>query len=123
MNGFNSWILIATVTLNTVLSHSLLKQALSGIAFPSNLKQVWPFVSSAINSPLIWISLFLQISGYIAWMAIISREKLAIAIAVSGAVFYLTMAGVGWLFFGEHLSTQQMLGLALLSLGVLLMVL
>lgn len=117
------WSLLALCLLavNTVASHALLKHALRSIALPAGGADIARFVAQCASSGPIWGSLLLQVVGYGAWMAVIARERLALAAAVSGVLFYLLMAGVGWLIFHERLSAQQCAGLAMLLLGVMLM--
>ena len=44
----------------------------------------------------------------------------AVAFAISGAFFYLLMAAVTWLLYGERLTLWQWAGIALISTGVLM---
>jgi drug/metabolite transporter (DMT)-like permease len=118
MTEIQSIYLVFAVTINTVLSHACLKQAMLTIKFPKHFAEFGTFASSAIASPWVWSSLTLQVLGYIAWMAVISRERLAVAVALSGATFYLISGAVGWLVFSERLTPIQMLGLILISIGV-----
>jgi len=121
----HSWslALIVIVTLNTVLSQACLKQAMSGVRLPAGLSAAGALTSLVAGSPLIWLAATLQVIGFGLWMVIVSREKLAVAVAVSGAMFYLLMATLGWILFSERLSMLQGLGLALISLGVMLVAL
>ncbi|WP_374587640.1 hypothetical protein [Ideonella dechloratans] len=121
MKNTFSLILIAVVTLNTVLSHALLKSALKSISFPQRLGDWSTFLGQCLVSPLVWGSLTLQVFGYVCWMAVLSREKLAVAVALSGAAFYGITSLVGWLVFGERLGYPQVFGVFLISLGVLLL--
>jgi undecaprenyl phosphate-alpha-L-ara4N flippase subunit ArnE len=61
--------------------------------------------------------------GYALWVAVVSRERLAVATAVSGSFFYILMAVLGWLLFNERLSYPQIVGLTLITAGVSLMAL
>jgi drug/metabolite transporter (DMT)-like permease len=123
MRHANSLYLIILITANTVLSHSLLKAAMSSISFPSGWSGAREFILQCASSSLVWTSLTLQVVGYVCWMAVISRERLAVAVAVSGAMFYLVMGMVGWLVFDERLNNYQLVGLTLVSSGVFFMVL
>lgn len=99
----------------------MLKHGLRNFKFPSSTAEIPAFLLFSIQTPQIWISLTLQITGYIAWMYILSREPLAEAVALSGAFFYLITAAVGWLVFDEQLSPLQLAGLIMLSAGIWLM--
>jgi drug/metabolite transporter (DMT)-like permease len=121
----NSWslALITLFTLVTTLSQVCLKHALSGIKLPFGFSTAGALTSLVAGSPLIWLAVTLQVIGLGLWMLIVSREKIAVAVAVSGAMFYLLMATLGWILFSERLSMLQGLGLALISTGVILVAL
>jgi multidrug transporter EmrE-like cation transporter len=52
-------------------------------------------------------------------MVIVTREKLGIAVALTGASFYILMAFAAWYFYDEKLTLVQSLGIALIILGVI----
>ena len=58
--------------------------------------------------------------GFVVWVVVVSRVKLGVAFAISGAFFYLLMAAVTWLLYGERLTLWQWAGIALISTGVLM---
>jgi drug/metabolite transporter (DMT)-like permease len=121
----NSWslALITLFTFNTALSQVCLKHALNGNKLPVGFSTPGAIASLVAGSPLIWLAVTLQVIGLGLWMVIVSREKIAVAVAVSGAMFYLLMAALGWILFSERLSMLQGLGLALISTGVILVAL
>ena len=49
----------------------------------------------------------------VVWVVVVSRVKLGVAFAISGAFFYLLMAAVTWLLYGERLTLWQWAGIAL----------
>lgn len=123
MTSTSSALLIFVVTVNTAASHVLLKRGVSGVTLPTHAAEVTKFISHCLSSPYVWGSLLLQVVGYAIWVAVISRERLAVATAVSGSFFYILMAVLGWSLFNERLSYPQIAGLALITAGVSLMVL
>ena len=58
--------------------------------------------------------------GFIVWVVVVSRVKLGVAFAISGGTFYLLLAALTWLLYGERLTLGQWAGLALISSGVLM---
>lgn len=113
------YLLILMTTLFTIAGQLILKRAVTGL---KPLLQAGPieFLFGAATSPLVIAALSLQVLGYVAWLFVLSREKLSVAFALSGSSFYLLMAFASWYFFGERLSAGQWLGLLLISVGVIL---
>lgn len=115
----NVYLLVLVTTLCTIGGQLILKRAMVTLR-PLQAQGNLDFLFGAALSPLVWMALALQVLGYVAWMFVISREKLSVAFALSGSTFYLLMAAASWLFYGERLVPLQWLGLALISLGVVL---
>ncbi len=113
------YLLVLVTTLCTIGGQLILKRAMVTLR-PLQSQGIIEFLIGAAVSPLVWAALVLQILGYVAWMFVISREKLSVAFALSGSTFYLLMALASWYFFHERLGTAQWLGLALISVGVVL---
>lgn len=113
------YLLVLITTLCTIGGQLILKRAITGL---KPLLQQGPleFLLGAAVSPLVIAALALQVLGYVAWMFVLSKEKLSVAFAMSGSSFYLLMALASWYFFGERLSAGQWLGLLLISAGVVL---
>lgn len=112
-------LLIVIVTIDTVGSQMLLKRALQQIGSPATLSAFPAFLLSAAQSPWVYASLVLQIVGYVMWLVVISKEKLGIAVAISGAVFYVLVASAAWILYDERLATIQWVGLGLITAGVI----
>ena len=111
--------LVMVTTLCTIAGQLVLKRAMVGLR-PSLAQGPVDFLLGAALSPLVYCALALQVVGYVAWMFVISREKLAVAFAISGSSFYLLMAVASWYFFHERLGITQWTGLALISAGVIM---
>jgi drug/metabolite transporter (DMT)-like permease len=110
--------LFAAFTVNAVLSQLVLRRALNTLGSPSSLSALPRFIGSAALSPWIYVSVSLQVLGYVMWMLIVSREKLGVAAASIGAGFYTLMALSAWLVYGETLSALQWTGILLVTIGV-----
>jgi len=110
--------LIVLVTVNTVISHMLLKRAILDIGSPGTLHALPQFIFAAALSPWVWASLVLQVLGYVGWMVVISHEKLGVATASVGASYYILTAAAAWMVYGEILSGTQWIGIFLITAGV-----
>jgi len=111
-------LLIIVVTLNSVASQLLLKRAVGEIGAPGSLAGLTSFFAAAAVSPIVYASFVLQVVGYAIWMVVIAHEKLGVAVAVLGSGFYVLMALLAWLIFGEELSRLQWTGIVFITLGV-----
>jgi multidrug transporter EmrE-like cation transporter len=54
----------------------------------------------------------------LTWFLVVTREKLGIAVAFSGASFYIFMALSAWYFYDETLTILQCAGIGLIILGL-----
>jgi len=115
-------LLIIIVTLNSIASQLLLKRAVGMIGTPTSFPGLLPFFRAAAVTPEVYLSLVLQVVGYAVWMIVIAHEKLGVAVAVMGSGFYVAMAMLGWLVFGEDLSRLQWAGVVLITIGIACMI-
>jgi drug/metabolite transporter (DMT)-like permease len=98
----------------------LLKRALIGIGSTPSFDNLTRFLLAAARSPWVYLSLSVQVLGYVLWMILISRVKLGVATASVGSGFYIAMALAAWAFYGESISYAQWLGIVLITVGVVL---
>ena len=112
--------MIVFVTCSTLGSQLLVKRAMLGISGRDPAPRGLDWLVAAISSPTIWLAVAIQGVGFIVWMAVVSRVKLGVAFATSGAFFYVLLAGLSWYLYGERLSAGQWFGIALISVGVLM---
>lgn len=116
-------LMIAFVTLSTLASQLLVKNGVNALAERTpDLKGV-QWLVAAVLSPSIIAAVAIQGVGFLMWVVVVSRMKLGIAFAISGAFFYLLIALASWFFYGEKLSPLQWGGLFMISGGVVLMLL
>jgi drug/metabolite transporter (DMT)-like permease len=112
-------LLLILLSINTVASQLCLKRGVTQLGGIHSLAGLPRFVLSAAGSPWIVTSLCLQVAGYVMWMMVVTREKLGIAVAFTGASFYILMALSAWYFYGERLTVLQSVGITLIILGVI----
>jgi len=113
-------ILVLLVTLCTIGSQLVLKQGVGQITSVLKTEGALAFLLMAAQSPIVIAALAMQGVGYVIWLFVVSQERLSVAFAMSGSFFYLLMAAASWLLYGEKLSWGQWLGLAMISIGVLM---
>ena len=112
-------LLLILVSINTTASQLLLKKGVTQLGGVRTLTDLPRFIILAVTSPWIMLSVCLQIAGYLMWFLVVTREKLGIAVAFTGASFYIFMALSAWFFYGETLTALQTTGIALIVLGVI----
>lgn len=113
--------MIFTTTTCTLVGQLILKGAVNAPSMKQALSQgPVAFLLNAAISPGVWLALFFQVVGYAVWFFVLTREKLAVSFAISGAMIYMLTGIAAWYFYGERLSMQQWLGIILLSAGVML---
>src|SRR5690606_26996856 len=109
-----TYLLILLTTVCTIVGQLILKRAGTGLR-PLLASGPVEFLFGAATSPLVIAALGLQVVGYVAWLFVLSREKLSVAFALSGSTLYLLTAIASWYFFGERLTGWQWLGFVLIS--------
>ncbi|BDT76529.1 hypothetical protein PKF023_03320 [Polynucleobacter yangtzensis] len=114
------YFLIIVVTCITLGSQLLLKKAIGAIG-PLAEISAFKFLFAALTSPYVLTAIALQGIGFMLWFFVLSKVKLGVAFAISGAFFYVLIAISTWIFFGEKLTLTQWIGLVLISCGVILL--
>ncbi len=113
-------LMILFVTCSTLGSQLLIKHALTRLGARQPSLQGIDWLVAAMTSPTVMLAIAVQAVGFVVWVVVVSRVKLGVAFAISGAFFYLLMAAVTWLLYGERLTLWQWAGIALISTGVLM---
>lgn len=113
-------LLVFVVTLLTIGSQLALKAAIGQVASVLTERGPLAFVWAAITSPGVLLAISMQGIGFIVWWFVITQERLSVAFAISGSFFYLVMALASWLIYDEKLTIQQVIGLVLITIGVLM---
>lgn len=113
-------LLVFIVTLLTIGSQLALKAAIGQVATVLSERGALAFIWAAMNSPGVLLAVSMQGIGFIVWWFVITQERLSVAFAISGSFFYLVMAIASWLIYDEKLNLQQVIGLVLITAGVLM---
>lgn len=74
------------------------------------------FVGALLHQPALAAGLLLLLVAFCCWMLLISRTDLSKAHLIS-CIAYATVPLCSVYVFSEHISTQQVLGIALITLG------
>ena len=114
-------LMIVFVTCSTLGSQLLVKRAVMALAARTPVPQGVDWLLAAVLSPTVWLAVAIQGVGFIVWMVVVSRIKLGVAFATSGAFFYVLLAALSWYLYGERLAPLQWAGIVLISVGVLMM--
>lgn len=112
-------LLLILVSINTTASQLLLKKGVTQLGGVKGISDLPGFMVLAMKSPWIALSVCLQITGYLLWFLVVTREKLGVAVAFTGASFYILMAFSAWYFYGETLALLQCVGIGLIIVGVI----
>ena len=112
-------LLLILASINTTASQLLLKKGVTQLGGVKNLVDLPRFMLLAVTSPWIMLSVLLQIVGYVLWFMVVTREKLGVAVAFTGASFYVLMVLSAWYFYGETLAVLQCVGIGLIILGLI----
>jgi len=99
----------------TMCAQLLFKSALDDRPFELAFR---PLVS-LFTHPHLLLGVALQGSGFVVWIYLISKLKLAEAFGIVGGAFYILVAIVGYFVLDERLSVLQMAGIATISIGVI----
>lgn len=116
-------LMIFFVTCCTLGSQLLVKHSVSRIALRDPAPVGWDWLLAAMLSPGVIGAIIVQGIGFTVWVIVVSRVKLGVAFATSGSFFYILLALASWYLFNERLAPAQCVGIALVSVGVLLITL
>ena len=113
--------LIIAVTVCMVASQLLLKRAVDELGAPSTLTELVRFFLGAMLSSWMLLAVLLQVTGFALWLIVIAREKLGVAVAVSGSAFYVLTAVLAWVLYDEQLTLWQGVGIGFITVGIVMM--
>lgn len=114
-------LMILFVSCSTLGSQLLIKRALLHLAIRDPDLKGFNWLLAAMLSPGVLAAVAIQGLGFTIWVVVVSRVKLGLAFAISGASFYILMAAVSWWLYGERLAPVQWAGIVFISAGVLML--
>ncbi|HZQ05750.1 MAG TPA: EamA family transporter [Anaerolineae bacterium] len=117
---WKSLLLLIPAILSSTTGQLFLKMGMTqvgGFAFtPSAILETLP---SVILNPFIWIGFIGFFGGSVFWLGVISRAPLSLAYPIL-ALSYFVVVLESWLFLGEQVSAQHLLGVAIIFTGVVI---
>lgn len=116
---WKSLVLITLVASLTITSQIFLKRGLREIGEmkPSGLQDFFSALFHLIQNKFIIIGIFIAATGAFFWLIVISKMDLTVAFPISGAIFFVLLFLVSWLFLGETITVVKVLGVLLILLG------
>ncbi len=108
-------LMLASVTLSAVAQVAF-KQ---GVSSPLRAVPAWLGVAGVLLSPGVLLGLALYGFGTLLWLTALREVELSQAYPFVGIGFALTTLA-GWWLFGDTLSSQRVLGIALVFAGIVL---
>ena len=116
--GFrNPWLQLAISVICVAIYELLLKRGASETADP-NSNWSWTGLTG-LGSIYVWIAIVFVIVSLITWLYVLRYLPLSVAFPISQAVHVLVPLG-SWLILGENIATSRWIGIALVSLGLLI---
>ncbi len=112
-------VMILIVAFCNVLSQLVLKKGVISLGID---RVDLSYLPRAFTSPYVLAALTIQVFSYIVWLFVLAKANLGYAAGLSGALFYIILAMLGWVLFNERLTPLQWIGLALISSGVFCLV-
>lgn len=116
--GFgNPWLHLGVSIVCVAIYELLLKR---GAAETASLNPRWSWTGlPGMASIYAWIAIVFVILSLVTWLYVLRYIPLSIAFPISQAVHVLVPLG-SWLILGENIVTLRWIGIALVSLGLLL---
>lgn len=117
---FQALLLLIPAILSSTTGQLFLKMGMNQV---SNLTFTPDAILAALPSilfnPQIWIGFVGWIGGTVFWLGVISRAPLSLAYPIL-AMSYFVVVVEAWLFLGEAVTLQRLLGVAVIVGGVIL---
>jgi len=113
-------VLIVAVIVGNVAGNALLSRGLH----QSNNELATSFLHyvHALANPWVIAGVVLLAAWMITNLALLSRADLSYALPVTGSVSYLLIALVGYFVLGEHVTPVHWVGIAIITVGVVLVI-
>lgn len=125
MSNQLSLLLLPLVTIGAVTSQALMKrgvQQMGGIT-PELLLRPLELIWLILQTPSLLLGGLCSLAAALVWLMALSRFDLSLAGAIVGAGYYIILGIVSWYFLGEQIGPAKVIGLATISVGVLIVVL
>jgi drug/metabolite transporter (DMT)-like permease len=81
--------------------------------------KIIPFFFEAFTNSWIIIAILLYVGSLASWLIVLSRERLSFAYLFLGLI-YVFIPIASWRFLGERLTVGQIIGMVLITIGVVI---
>lgn len=113
-------LILAGVLLNA-LAQLALKASVADIgAISVSLHTTWPVAQRLMGEPWLWVGLFCYGFSVIIWILALSRVDVSIAYPML-SIGYIVNALGAWALLGESLGPGRLLGIGIISVGVIVL--
>lgn len=117
---FQAMLLLIPAILSSTTGQLFLKMGMNQVPdFAFTPAGVLAALPTIVMNPYIWIGFAGFIGGTIFWLGVISRAPLSLAYPVL-AMSYFVVVLEAWLFLGEQVTLQKIIGVAVIVGGVIL---
>jgi multidrug transporter EmrE-like cation transporter len=117
---FQALLLLIPAILCSTTGQLLLKMGMNQVSdFAFTPDAIIAALPSIVFNPLIWLGFAGFIGGTIFWLGVISRAPLSLAYPIL-ALSYFVVVIEAWLFLGEAVTLQKIIGVAVIVGGVIL---
>lgn len=111
-------LLILICVFLSVVGQVMLKKGMLEVGRFQDFKII-PFFYEAFTNSWIIIAIFLYIGSLSSWLIVLSRERLGFAYLFLGLI-YVFIPIASWRFLGERLTVGQIIGMVLITIGVVI---
>jgi len=111
-------LILVSVSLNAIAQLCLKKGMTSIGHFQLSLSGFYSFMPRIAMDPFIILGMASYAISIAIWLAVLSRVEVSFAYPFLG-VGYIIVAGLSYFLFGENLSTNKVLGIIIVSIGLI----
>ncbi len=117
---YKNIILITIVMLLTVTSQTLLKKGVKiiGELKINSLHDLGVIILKLIQNKFIIAGVLIVACGALLWLMVISRLDLTTAFPIASGIFYILLFLASWIFLGEVITIQKIIGAAAILFGI-----
>ncbi len=117
---YKNIILITIVAVLSIITQAFLKKGLQviGELKISSLYDFGAILLKLIQNKFIIFGLFTAAGGVFLWLTIISKLNLTTAFPIVSGIAFILLFLVSWIFLGEVITVQKIIGAAAILFGI-----
>lgn len=117
----SAFFLILTGVLLNAVAQLALKASVNDMgAISVTMNTAVPVFTRLVGEPWLWVGLFCYGISVVVWILALSRVDVSIAYPML-SIGYIVNAIAAWQLFGEALTSQRMMGIGIIVLGVIVL--